>query len=137
MATEEASYISYPEAVFIHIRLMRLLGERRYGVFDRDLVESALARPRHAALYEDADLTRQAATLCLGLIKNHPWVGGNKRTATAIVDEFLFRNGLEIIATTKEIVEMVGAVESDRWQTGEIETWICKHIKPTGSHPAI
>jgi death on curing protein len=137
LATEEVSYVSYPEAVFIHIRLMRLLGERRYGVFDRDLIESALARPRHAALYEGADLTRQAATLCSGLIKNHPWIGGNKRTATAIVDEFLFRNGLEIIATTKEIVEMVGAVESDRWQIGEIETWIRGHVKPIGSHPAI
>jgi len=86
-------YVSFADAVYIHFKLMRLEGETRFGVFERRLVESALARPRQAAAYESADLARQAATLCFGLIKNHPWVGGAKRTATAIVDEFLFRNG--------------------------------------------
>lgn len=56
MATEETKYVTFAEAVFIHIRLMRLLRERRYGVFDRTLLESALARPRQAATYEKADL---------------------------------------------------------------------------------
>ena len=100
MATEGAKYITLAEAIFLHIRLMRLLGERRYGVFDRALIESALARPQQAAAFENADLIRQAATLYLGLIKNHPWVGGNKRTATAVTDEFLFRNGYEVAATS-------------------------------------
>lgn len=84
MAIDETKYISYAETVFIHIRLMQLLDEKRYGVFERSLIESALARPQQAAVYENADLIRQAATLYFGLIKNHPWVGGNKRTATAI-----------------------------------------------------
>jgi len=88
LAIEEAKYISYPEAIFIHIALMRLWGESHFGVFDRSLIESALARPRQAALYEQADLIRQAASLCYGLIKNHPWMGGNKRTATALTDEW-------------------------------------------------
>lgn len=65
--------------------LMRYYGEVRYGVADRTLVESALARPQQAAAYENADLIRQAATWCFGLIKNHPWIGGNKRTATVIM----------------------------------------------------
>src|SRR2546423_14143844 len=100
---------------------MRLLGERRYGVFDRALIESTLARPQQAAAYESADLIRQAATLYFGLIKDHPWVGGNKRTATAITDEFLFRNGYEVMATPAEPVEMVLAVEGGRWGMDEIE----------------
>ncbi|MCI0392513.1 MAG: hypothetical protein MOB07_27595 [Acidobacteria bacterium] len=62
MATETARYITYPEAVLIHIELMRLEDEVRYGVFDRELIESALARPRQAAAYESADIVRQAAT---------------------------------------------------------------------------
>lgn len=78
MATETVRYITYTEAVLIHIELMRLEDEIRYGVFDRELIESALARPRQAAAYESADILRQAATLCYSLIKNHPWVGGNK-----------------------------------------------------------
>jgi len=129
LATEEANYVTFAESVFLHIRLMRLLGERRYGVFDRALVESSLARPQQAAAFEGADLIRQAATLCFGLIKNHPWVGGNKRTATAITDEFLFRNGYEVTATPAETVEMVLAVEGDRWGVDEVEGWLRERSK--------
>ncbi len=129
MATEKINYISYPEAIYIHIKLMRLLGENRYGVFDRALIESALARPRQAARYEGADLIRQASTLCFGMIKNHPWLGGNKRTATVLMEEFLLRNGAESDAPIKELVEMVIAVESDRWGVDEIENWLRQHVK--------
>ena len=51
MAIEVISYISYAEAVFIHIELMRLLGETHFGVFDRTLIKSTLARPRQSATY--------------------------------------------------------------------------------------
>ncbi len=104
MATEEIVYLAYAEAVGLHIELMRHLGETRYGVADRTLIESALARPAQAAAYTDADLIAQAATLLYGLIKNHPWVGGNKRTATFLVDSFLNRNGWFISASPSEFV---------------------------------
>jgi death on curing protein len=120
---ENIKYPSYAEAVFIHLRLMRLLGETRYGVDQRSLIESALARARQAAVYENADLIRQAATLYFGLIKNHPWRGGNKRTATAIV---LNRNGYGINTSIKEVVELVLAIESDEFDVDEIENWLRK-----------
>jgi prophage maintenance system killer protein len=82
MAIEDFSYIDYPEAVDLHFSLMKRWGEIRFGVDSRDLVESALSRPKHAVIYENADVIRQAATLCFVLIKNHPWTGGNKRTAS-------------------------------------------------------
>ncbi len=127
MATKEVVYLSYAEAVLAHIELMRYLGETRYGVFDRSLVESALSRPRQAAIYKSADLTAQAATLLYGLIKNHPWVGGNKRTATALTQLFLRRNGMKIRAAVEDIVELVLAVESGEWQLAEIEDWLRAH----------
>ena len=133
MAIEGISYISYAEAVFIHIELMRLLGETHFGVFDRALIESALARPRQASAYEGADLIRQAANLYYGLIKNHPRTDGNKRTATAIVDEFLYRNGAEIIATTKDVIDLVLAIESDRWGVDETDSWLRQHVVPLQS----
>ena len=124
MAIEAVRYISYPEAVLIHIELMRLMGEARYGVFERSLIESALARPPAAATYEGADLIRQAATLLYGLIKNHPWIGGNKRTATTIMRIFLRLNHHKFVAPTAEQIEMVLAVESDHWHVDEIEAWL-------------
>jgi hypothetical protein len=54
LATEKITYLSYADAALIHIALMRSWGETRYGVFERGLVESALARPQQAAAYEGA-----------------------------------------------------------------------------------
>ena len=104
MATDEINYISYAEAVLIHIRLMQALGETRYGVDFRELIESALHRPQHAAIYESADIIRQSATLLFGLIKNHPW-------------------------TIAEQIELVLAVESDKWKVDEIESWLRERAK--------
>ena len=97
MATEPTRYITYAEAVLIHVVVMRYFGESHFGVDDRALIESALARSKHAATYENADIVRQAATLCFGLIKNHPWVGGNKRTATAIMVEVPTAQPLQVL----------------------------------------
>ncbi len=123
-------YLSYAQAVTEHIELMYALGETRFGVFDRTLIESALARPQQAATYNAADLPAQAATLCYGLIKNHPWVGGNKRTATHLTDHFLKLNGWEISATGTEIVEIVLAVEADIWDVPRLTEWLRAHLSP-------
>ena len=129
MAIEKVIYLTTIEAIKFHILYMRKIGETRIGVFDRNLIESALARPLSAAVYENADLIRQAATLCFGLIKNHPWQGGNKRTATFLTNLFLRRNGCKITAPTDEIVEMVLAVESDRWKVDEVEMWLRQRVE--------
>jgi death on curing protein len=121
-------YINYFDAVIIHFRLMKRLNENRFGVDSRALIESALARPQQSAAYEDADLIRQSATLYFGLIKNHPWLGGNKRTATALVDEFLYRNGYEIQCEIVEVIELVLAIESDKFKVDEIENWLREKV---------
>lgn len=76
MATEPTRHITYAEAVLIDVVVMRYFGESHLGVQDRALIESALARPKQAATYENADLIRQTATLCYGLIKTNPLGGG-------------------------------------------------------------
>lgn len=129
MTSEKIVYLDYINAVDLHFALMKTWGEIRFGVESRDLIESALARPKHAAIYENADLIRQAATLVFGLIKNHPWTGGNKRTASFLMDEFLFRNGFELTATSKDLYEMSLAVESDQWKTDEIENWLRLRVR--------
>ncbi len=129
-SSEPVRYLLYSEAVTLHILLMRRLGEANFGVADRPLIESALARPLHAASLENADLIRQAATLCFGLIKNHPWVGGNKRTATILVDRFLHSNGIEIRASVPDIVQMALAVEADRLGVDELEQWYRRRCIP-------
>ena len=124
MGIEEIAYLTYSEAVKFHVLYMRKVGETRFGVFDRGLIESALARPKHSAKYENADLFRQASSLLYGLIKNHPWEGGNKRTATFLTNLFLKRNGYKIFAPTKDLIELSLNIESNIWEVGGIETWL-------------
>jgi death on curing protein len=129
MAIEQVFYIEYVEAVEIHFELSIYYGEERIGVFDKTLIQSALARPQHSAIYENAGIFRQAATLLFGLIKNHPWNGGNKRTATALTDSFLYRNGFDLVSTTDENIELVLAIESNDWKIDEIENWLRSKAK--------
>ena len=128
MATKTV-YIKYEEAVLIHFSLMRTLGEVRYGVDHRDLVESALARPQNSAVYANADIIRQSATLLFGLIKNHPWLGGNKRTATTLLRRFLELNGYQKTWSIAEQIELVLAVEADKWKVDEIENWLRSRVR--------
>lgn len=72
MATEKTIYLEFDEAVWLHFELMRAWQETHIGIDRRDLVESALARPQQEFYYTNADIVRQAATLCFGLVKNHP-----------------------------------------------------------------
>lgn len=129
MATDEVLYIEYPEAVALHFEIMFEFGETRIGIAEPNLIESALARPKHAAIYEDADIIRQAATLCFGLIKNHPWLGGNKRTATALTDSFLYRNGYNLQIPLSEVINLSLNVEADVWKVDEIENWLREKVE--------
>ncbi len=108
---------------------MRSYHEVHYGVFDRSLIESALAPATTSGVaYANADLCEQAATLCFGLIKNHPWLGGNKRTATHLTDHFLKLNGFEIECTAAEILELVLSIESDQWNVNDATKWMRQHV---------
>ena len=129
MATEQISYLTFEEALLIHLLLMQTLGETRCGIDQRSLIESALARPRHAATYENADIIRQAATLLYGLIKNHPWLGGNKRTATTLLRRFLELNGYHKTWTNSEQIELALNVEADTWKVDEIENWLRERVE--------
>jgi len=129
LATKEFVYLTYSDAVEHHFDLMLSYGEIRFGVDSRDLIKSALARPKQAAFYENADVSRQAATLCFGLIKNHPWLGGNKRTATHLTEIFLELNNFRLNYELVEIVELSLNVESDVWKVNEIENWLRNRVE--------
>jgi death on curing protein len=128
LATDEVFYLNFYDAVWLHFDLMDEWGEIRFGIDFRELLESALARPQNEAAYGNSDIVRQAASLCFGLIKNHPWKGGNKRTATHLTEAFLDLNNHFIEYERREIIELVLAVEADEWGVDEIENWLRSRI---------
>ena len=70
------------------------------GVRDVGLLESALARPENVAAYEpDADIASLAAAYAFGIVKNHPFIDGNKRTGYVVMETFLIKNGYTLQAS--------------------------------------
>jgi death-on-curing protein len=65
------------------------------GIRDEGLLDSALARPEHLAVYGEPDIAALAASYGVGLAKNHPFVDGNKRAAFLAVGLFLMINGCQ------------------------------------------
>ena len=74
------------------------------GIRDVGLLESAIDRHRNLAAYSDSDLAALAASLGHGIVKNHPFADGNKRTAFVAVETFLLLNGSVPAASDAECV---------------------------------
>eukprot|EP01041_Mallomonas_annulata_P015900 gene15900-33500_t len=75
------------------------------GLRDEGLLESALARPVNRRLYENIDdLLALAATYCVGIASNHPFVDGNKRMAFIALGQFLEDNGIVLTATDDDAI---------------------------------
>jgi death on curing protein len=74
------------------------------GVRDRNLLSSALARPRHLHVLaeETPDVADLAAAYAYGLCRNHPFVDGNKRVALVVMRLFLVLNGYDLAASQAE-----------------------------------
>jgi death-on-curing protein len=89
---------------------MRRLGESPQPLRDEGLLESALMRPRMADWYENADLIQQAALLTIGISQAQAFVDGNKRTAFATLDAFLWVNGWEYVGEPLELARRLEQV---------------------------
>lgn len=96
-------WISKRLAIAIHDRQLSEHGGDG-GVRDEALLESALSRPCHAAAYGQPppDLAALAARLAHGLVRNHPFVDGNKRTAYVCYRAFLALNDAELVASDED-----------------------------------
>ncbi len=76
----------------LHEQLLALYGGAT-GLRVRGLLESAFARPRNLSAYGKAPVFALAASYAFGLVKNHPFVDGNKRIGFAVCVLFLQLNG--------------------------------------------
>jgi death-on-curing protein len=105
------------------------------GLRDRGLLESALARPRNLAAYGKPDLAALAASYGHGLLRNHAFVDGNKRTALMAVELFLERNGYGLTAGDEECVLAILEVAQDRWSENQLAAWLRDRLVRSGRSP--
>ncbi|HEX3600570.1 MAG TPA: type II toxin-antitoxin system death-on-curing family toxin [Lacipirellulaceae bacterium] len=96
------------------------------GVRDSGLLSSALSRPRHAFAYSkpQPDLATLAAAYAFGIVKNHPFVDGNKRTGYVVSRTFLIINGTDIDTTQEEKYQAVIALAEGSSSEEQFANWI-------------
>ncbi len=100
------------------------------GAVDEGLLESALARPRQFFTYEASpDLARLAAAYAAGLVRDHPFVDGNKRTAFLAAGLFLELNGFRLTVSQVDATRAVLALAAGEMKEQEFAAWIRGHTK--------
>ena len=77
------------------------------GIRDQSLLKSALARPRNLLVYGDPGIPELAAAYTAGIVQNHPFVDGNKRTGFLAGAAFLELNGFRLTATEPEATRII------------------------------
>ena len=103
----EPAWVDEPAVLAIHdLSLARHGGAP--GIRDINLLLSALARPRQHFVYAGTvDPIELAAILTAGIVKNHPFIDGNKRTGFTAGASFLQTNGYRLVASDEAVVKAV------------------------------
>jgi death-on-curing protein len=122
-------YLTLNEVLEVHRQVVVQSGGAE-GLMHLPALESALAQPQMTFGGEELypTLVDKAAALGYALIKNHPFLDGNKRTGHAAMEVFLVLNGYEIRAAVDEqehIILQVAASEIDR---EEFTAWLRTHV---------
>ena len=94
------------------------------GVRDAGLLDSALNRPVHLHHYGKPSLFELGAAYAVGIVKNHPFVDGNKRSGFMAAAVFLESNGLRFVASEEEVVEQTLALAASAIDEAEYAAWL-------------
>lgn len=117
-------WITESLAVYIHDDQIASHGGS-YGILNPGLLASAMARPRNQFGYEEAvSCSKLAASYGYGLVKNHPFVDGNKRTAFQVMFVFLRINGFYLDAPESEVVIIMQQVAEGKTNQEQLAVWI-------------
>jgi death-on-curing protein len=100
------------------------------GLRDEGLLLSALARPQNLLAYGEPapDLASLAAAYAYGIVRNHPFVDGNKRTALVAARTFLILNGVDLEATQDDKVLTFLNLAEGVISEEELTDWIRRRI---------
>ena len=103
------------------------------GLRDEGALRSALARPENLAAYGDPNLFDLAAAYAKGIVQNHPFVDGNKRTAFVVAASFLDLNGQELSAPEADAALVFLRLAASELTETELAEW----LRQNSSAPAV
>ena len=94
------------------------------GLREEGLLESALAAPKHLARYGNPSVWELAAACCEGILQNHPFADGDKRTGLLVARAFLFKNGYRLEPEEAETVAVIHQVAAGEPGREELAEWL-------------
>ena len=129
MKTKEPLWIEERDASAIHDRLLAVHGGGA-GLRDLALLQSALARPRQHHVYADAaDIVAMAALYTAGIVRNHPFIDGNKRTGFVVGVLFLEIHGFDFKASEEDATRAVLELAAGDVDETAFAAWLRRNVK--------
>jgi death-on-curing protein len=123
MRQSEPKWLTLEQVLAIHDELIRRHGGSS-GTRDKNLAQSAIDRPKNVYSYGERDLLALAAVYLSGITKNHPFVDGNKRTASVVALTFLTKNGLSLDVPQAELVIAVRSHSAGKMSLDDLTRWM-------------
>ena len=125
----EPAWIDERDVLALHDRLLALDGGAP-GLRDPGLLQSALARPRQLHAYgDDPDIIDMAAAYIAGIVRNHPFIDGNKRTGFLIGILFLELNGYRFTATEESAAQAILSLAAGTLDEPALTAWLRSNVK--------
>lgn len=119
----EPVWLSKPVLLRTHWRLIEEHGGS-HGLRDEGLLDSALARPQQLFAYGAPDVAELATAYAGGIVRNHPFIDGNKRTAFMAAYIFLARNGLQPRMPEPEAVAAMVDLAAGTLSEADFAAWL-------------
>lgn len=120
---KEPFWLNRKECLAIHEKMLAQYGGAA-EVRDTGLLESALGKPRNQFAYGSPTLQQLAASYAASIVKNHPFVDGNKCTGFMVAAVFLEVNGLVLTASEESVVEQTIRLASGGITEREYAVWL-------------
>ena len=122
---EEPAWLSSETVLAFHMEVSARYGGSS-GIRDEGLLVSALGRPKNLLHYEQATLVELAAAYAAGIVKNHPFVDGNKRTGATAMAAFLYLNDVIVEADEIELVRVIEGLAAGLVPQSQLAQWLAK-----------
>ena len=124
------NWITDEDALIIHRMLIEIYGGSD-GVRDFALLQSALAKPKNLYYYsETPSLHKLAASYIYGIVKNHPFVDGNKRVGFVVGESFLRLNGYQLEKDNDAAANIILALAAGEIGEAELAGFLSRNTQP-------
>lgn len=124
-------WLTKQEALAIHDMQLAWHGGAS-GIRDEGVLESALARAQNIASHseETPSLAVLAAAYGSGIVRNHPFVDGNKRTGLVATFTFIERNGFVVTASQEDAYFAFHDLAAGKLSEKELARWLEANTEP-------